>query len=267
MSTTLTISKLGQAEVIVDIIPRGNAAVRPGYAMNPTAITVHNTGNANKGAGALAHRNLLHRNSKMATSVWASYHFVVDDKKIYQLLPLNESAWHSGDGSGPKSGNRTSIGIEICENPDMDYKQAEENAIALIRHLMTSQNIPLTKVFPHQHWSGKYCPHIILSSKGGFPAFVERIKSDKTATAIKAETAKTSKTSYVGKRVESKVDGLRFYAKPSWEDKDVAGIVDKGLGFTIVSKHKVGTAYQYKVKNSKEAIYYITAADKYVTVK
>lgn len=72
--------------------------------------------------------------------------------------------------------------------------------------------------------------------------------------------------SYVGKRVEAKVN-LRFYFKPSWSDKDKAGECPAGLGFTIIDKVKVGTAYQYKVKNSKGSIYYITASEKYVTVK
>ncbi|HEM2272857.1 TPA: N-acetylmuramoyl-L-alanine amidase, partial [Listeria monocytogenes] len=47
-----------------------------------------------------------------------------------------------------------------------------------------------------------------------------------------------------------------------------AGTVNKGIGFpTIVEKIKVGTAYQYKVKNSKGATFYITASDKYVELK
>jgi LysM repeat protein len=74
------------------------------------------------------------------------------------------------------------------------------------------------------------------------------------------------KPSYIGKRVEAKVN-LRFYRKPSWEDKDVAGTCPKGLGFTIVDKIKVGGGEQYKVKNSKGSIYYITASSKYVTVE
>ncbi|EJC6460188.1 N-acetylmuramoyl-L-alanine amidase, partial [Listeria monocytogenes] len=66
----------------------------------------------------------------------------------------------------------------------------------------------------------------------------------------------------------SKAANLRFYNKPSWADKDVVGTVTKGSGFpTIVDKVKVGTSYQYKVKNSKSATYYITASDKYVELK
>ncbi|EJQ43666.1 hypothetical protein IEQ_04994 [Bacillus cereus BAG6X1-2] len=40
-------------------------------------------------------------------------------------------------------------------------------------------------------------------------------------------------SSVAGKRVVFKVEKLRFYSKPSWADEDIAGIVTKGLEFTI----------------------------------
>ncbi|WP_264448929.1 N-acetylmuramoyl-L-alanine amidase [Bacillus cereus] len=69
-----------------------------------------------------------------------------------------------------------------------------------------------------------------------------------------------------GKRVISKVDNLRFYESPSWQDKDVVGTVDAGLGFTIIDKVSVNGSTQYKVKNSKGSIFYITASSTYVEV-
>ncbi|WP_439875939.1 N-acetylmuramoyl-L-alanine amidase [Bacillus mycoides] len=69
-----------------------------------------------------------------------------------------------------------------------------------------------------------------------------------------------------GKRVISKVDNLRFYESPSWQDKDVIGTVDAGLGFTIIDKVSVNGSTQYKVKNSKGSIFYITASSIYVEV-
>lgn len=43
--------------------------------------------------------------------------------------------------------------------------------------------------------------------------------------------------------------------------------MNKGVGFpTVVEKVKVGSAYQYKVKNSKGTVFYITASDKFVEV-
>ena len=73
--------------------------------------------------------------------------------------------------------------------------------------------------------------------------------------------------SIVGKRVVAKVDNLRFYESPSWHDKDVAGSVGRGLGFTIDAKIIVNGLYQYKVHNSHWQVFYITASDTYVNVR
>ncbi|PEX46102.1 N-acetylmuramoyl-L-alanine amidase [Bacillus thuringiensis] len=70
-----------------------------------------------------------------------------------------------------------------------------------------------------------------------------------------------------GKRVVSKVNNLRFYSKPSWADRDVAGTVDEGLGFTILDKVSVNGSQQYKVKNSRGNVFYITASSYYVEIK
>ncbi|SFC10189.1 N-acetylmuramoyl-L-alanine amidase [Alkalibacterium subtropicum] len=73
---------------------------------------------------------------------------------------------------------------------------------------------------------------------------------------------------YSGKRLVSHHDGqLRFYTKPSWEDKDVFGYVTKGQGFpTVLEKVSVGRGTQYKVKNSKGKMFFITASPVYVSV-
>ncbi|WP_442852732.1 N-acetylmuramoyl-L-alanine amidase [Bacillus sp. UNC437CL72CviS29] len=70
-----------------------------------------------------------------------------------------------------------------------------------------------------------------------------------------------------GKRVVSKVDNLRFYDSPSWQDKDVAGTLDVGLGFAIDEKVTVNGSSQYKVHNSKGNTFYITASNSYVNVR
>lgn len=77
-----------------------------------------------------------------------------------------------------------------------------------------------------------------------------------------------SDNNYIGKRVESIHDGqLRFYNKPSWKDEDVYGYLTKGIGFpTIIDKIKVGNGEQYKVKNSKGQVFYVTASKKYVRI-
>ncbi|HDR4949141.1 TPA: N-acetylmuramoyl-L-alanine amidase, partial [Bacillus cereus] len=71
----------------------------------------------------------------------------------------------------------------------------------------------------------------------------------------------------VGKRVVSKVDNLRFYDTPSWQDSAVAGTVDSGEGFTIDEKVIVDGFTQFKVHNSKGHIYYVTFNGAYIDVK
>ena len=54
---------------------------------------------------------------------------------------------------------------------------------------------------------------------------------------------------------------------PYWQDKDVTGSVDVGLGFKIDVKVSVNGSAQYKVHNSKGKTYYITANEALVYVK
>ncbi|ANN30773.1 N-acetylmuramoyl-L-alanine amidase [Bacillus thuringiensis serovar coreanensis] len=84
---------------------------------------------------------------------------------------------------------------------------------------------------------------------------------------VKFNKKSTVDSSIVGKRVVSKVNNLRFYDTPSWQDKDVAGSVDAGLGFTIDAKIMVNGSPQYKVHNSRGKTSYITASETYVYVK
>ncbi|KFN08495.1 N-acetylmuramoyl-L-alanine amidase [Bacillus pseudomycoides] len=91
------------------------------------------------------------------------------------------------------------------------------------------------------------------------------VKND--PTYVKFDKKSTVDSSIVGKRVVSKVDNLRFYDGPSWQDKDVAGTLDSGLGFAIDTKVTVNGSPQYKVHNSKGKTYYVTASEALVYVK
>ncbi|MEG7281026.1 peptidoglycan recognition protein family protein [Bacillus sp. 0909A] len=144
-----------------DFIPKSNDN-RPGYAMTPAYITVHNTANTAKGADAKMHADYVKNPS---TSV--SWHFTVDDSDIYQHLPLTENGWHAGDGTDG-TGNRKSIGIEICENADGNFDKAVANAQWLIKKLMKDHNISLDRVVPHKKWSGKECPRKLLNQWSAF---------------------------------------------------------------------------------------------------
>ncbi|MRH41839.1 N-acetylmuramoyl-L-alanine amidase [Aquibacillus halophilus] len=81
------------------------------------------------------------------------------------------------------------------------------------------------------------------------------------------EPESDNKTWFIGKRVESRVDGLRFYNRPSWKDDALVNVVNKGIGFPkILAKIEVDDGYQFKVENSSGIIFYITANEKYIRV-
>lgn len=159
--------------IIQDLIPKGRRN-RTGYEMKPEYITVHDTANTRKGADALAHARYL--KSDFAANAPVSWHFTVDDKQIVQHLPLDENGWHAGDGAeGP--GNRTSIGVEICENADGDRAKAEENAAELVGWLLEKFGLSIERVVQHHHWSGKNCPRILRSRSGGWEAFLKAVEA------------------------------------------------------------------------------------------
>ncbi|EGL84282.1 N-acetylmuramoyl-L-alanine amidase family 2 [Caldalkalibacillus thermarum TA2.A1] len=122
-----------------DLVPSSVKNVRPGYPMTPKWITIHETDNFNPGAGAKNHATWLKNGASGLSRGW---HFTVDDTYIIQSIPTNESTWHAGDGPNG-TGNRHSIGIEICVNPDSDYEAAKVNAAWLVRKLMKDHNILL----------------------------------------------------------------------------------------------------------------------------
>lgn len=158
----------------VDLIPTSNKTSRPQRKMTPTSITIHNTGNSKSGADAAANSNYVDN-----TSSYVSWHFTVDDKEIIQELPINEIAWHAGDGGSGK-GNNTSVAIEICEHKGINFQLAKENACKLIT-LLESEETTIKAMYPHKHWSGKYCPHLILDE--GWDKFVS-LKEDVKAEVL-----------------------------------------------------------------------------------
>lgn len=189
------------------LIPSGSVA-RSGLFMAPRYITVHNTGNPNKGADAENHAIYLQNSGK---NVSTSYHYVVDDKEIYQLLPDNEVAWHAGDGQYG-TGNRQSIAIEICENSDGNLLKATDNAVELVASLMKKHNIPLANVVQHNHWSGKNCPRQIRAGKpydwNTFLAKVQAIYNGATESKPTSGLQATSLKSMTNEAIITKVGPL-----------------------------------------------------------
>ncbi len=154
----------------VDLVKKSK---RPGYAMKPEYITIHQTGNTSKGANAKMHNSYVH-----SVAPNPSWTFTVDDHEAYQHLPLTENGWHAGDGTNG-TGNRKSIAIEICVNSDGNLSKAEAGGAWLAAKLI--KEVGSLKPFPacmkqHYDWSGKNCPAQIRGRKNGWKNFLAAVE-------------------------------------------------------------------------------------------
>ncbi|MEC1690376.1 N-acetylmuramoyl-L-alanine amidase [Bacillus mojavensis] len=164
-----------------NLVASSKYTVKCPYSMNAKYITFHNT--ANDASADAEIRYMLGNNNEV------SYHFAVDDKEVVQGIPTDRNAFHCGDGSGVNSGNRSSIGVEVCysKSGGAKYKAAEKLAIKFIAQLLKERGWGVDRVRKHQDWSGKYCPHRVLA-EGRW----EKVKTA-IAAELKALGGKTSK--------------------------------------------------------------------------
>ncbi len=79
---------------IAPLRTEANPTARPGTKLYSVEfITIHDTAGESAGANAKAHANLV------SSGYSASWHYAVDQDGAYQSIPLDEVAWHAGDGS------------------------------------------------------------------------------------------------------------------------------------------------------------------------
>lgn len=161
---------------------------------NPcTYITIHETANRGRGAGAASHARL----QAGTNSRQASWHYQVDDKEIVQSFDDNVKCWHAG-----AKANNESIAIEICVNSDGDYNKALDNAAALVAHLRKNHGIPWNRVVSHKFWTGKNCPTIMLSRKGQWDKFI-KATDPKGSNKVSTGTTTASKPKPAAKPASS----------------------------------------------------------------
>lgn len=159
------------------------------YTMQPKYITVHNTYN-----DAPAENEV---NYMISNNNEVSFHIAVDDKRAIQGIPWERNVWACGDGNG--NGNRQSISVEICYSKSGGdrYYKAEENAVDVVRQIMSMYNIPIENVRTHQSWSGKYCPHRMLA-EGRWGGFIEKIKNGSSPQSSETTNYKCVVTGGIG---------------------------------------------------------------------
>ncbi len=174
-------------DYIVDHIPISKDK-RPGTRAGMTSITIHNTGNPKSTA-----RNERGWLTNPENNRAASFHIVVDDKEAIECISLNEVAYHAGNAEG----NRSSIGIEVCESGDQ--QRTWENAIDLVVRLLIERGWGIANIRTHKSWSGKECPRLLLPRWTEFLTDIEQgIKARSEAPTEKAEAD------------EWKLEGLKY---------------------------------------------------------
>ncbi|MDQ8093962.1 N-acetylmuramoyl-L-alanine amidase [Bacillus amyloliquefaciens] len=180
------------------LVPSENYALKCPNPMTPEYITIHNTANDASAANEISYMT--------GNSESTSYHFAVDDKEVIQGIPLDRNAWHSGDGTNG-TGNRKSIGVEICysKSGGARYQAAEALAIKFVAQLLKERGWGVDRIRKHQDWNGKYCPHRILDEgrwdevKSSIVAELERLGGKKASKPQKTDS-KTSGATYTVKK-------------------------------------------------------------------
>lgn len=120
-------------------------------------IVVHYTGSGTSKAGS-AKNNCIYFGGGDRQS---SAHYFIDDGGIWEYAdPKAYYTWHCGDGHG-RFGitNANSIGIEVCQNYDQPFTEAEKRYLTeLVLLLMTKFGVTAEHVVRHYDASHKMCP-------------------------------------------------------------------------------------------------------------
>lgn len=137
-------------------MPLAKYEVKCPYKMKPIGITVHDTAN-----DASAQNEIDYM---ISNNEFTSYHVAIDDSEAIQCIPFDRNAFHAGDGANG-TGNRKTIGIETCysKSGGAKYDKAFDNVLNYVCELMKKYGFSEKDVYYHKHWSGKNCPHRLLS--------------------------------------------------------------------------------------------------------
>ncbi len=173
-----------EANVSVDLIPKGAYGRRNPLRLKPRYITIHST--QNYSGDAYAHAKALKRGKLRGgrRSGYLFWHYTVQEDVAIQHLPTNEAGEHA-DLDGP--GNHTSIGIEMAEHRGNDIARTIDRTAKLTAWLAYTNRISVSKVVPHYHWpregynpAHKNCPHFLLDRgkpRGTWKWFQNRVRA------------------------------------------------------------------------------------------
>lgn len=139
-------------------------------------IVVHYTGSGTSKAGS-AKANCQYFGSGDRQ---ASAHYFIDDGGVWEYAdPKTHLTWHCGDGHGKYGiSNANSIGIEVCQNYDVPFTEAEIRYLSeLVPVLMKKFGVSADHVVRHYDASRKQCPLYYAKRSTEWEALRKRITS------------------------------------------------------------------------------------------
>lgn len=173
--TGATIQVESPVPIVQKLIPTSKPWIRPGLPLrSPWQWIQHETGNPRPGANAEMHYRYL---MGLPAGTNVSFHFVVDDGQIIQLIPCNEVTWQAADGSGP--GNMACVSCELCINSDGDKALARRNAEWLCGGVLKANQGTTADI--KRHWDFNagtadrhHCPDLMMN-ENYWPTFVANV--------------------------------------------------------------------------------------------
>ncbi len=140
---------------IIETVEAEQKYRRPGiYLEKLEHIIYHDTGNPNAGSTAMANINWMKGTGNTRARSW---HYIVDETKVYQTIPDNEVSWQ-GDAYIAYA---NSIGIETCINYGTDLFKVWRTTGKLMASLIYKYNLADDCILQHYETSGKDCPQTL----------------------------------------------------------------------------------------------------------
>ncbi len=165
------------------------ANYRPGRTGGIRYVVIHYT--ANNGDTARGNANYFANND-----VGASAHYFVDEDEIWQSIKDGDTAWHCGAKTYRNSycRNPNSLGVELCSRKDGNGKyyfkdETVDNAVLLVKILMTKYHIPVANILRHYDVTGKNCPAPFVEDKSAWENFKEGLTKEDTNMSEKSKPA------------------------------------------------------------------------------
>lgn len=163
------------------ICPESKYAIKCPDITEKDGICIHNTANDASAMSEISY--MLGRPEKV------SFHVAVDNYRVVTGLPFERSCYAAGDGRYGR-GNAHKINIEICysKSGGEQFEEAEDLCASYVAMLLKQYNWGIDRVYKHQDFSNKYCPHRTLDM--GWERFLNKIREHLEIQTIPVEQIK-----------------------------------------------------------------------------